>query len=99
VPISSHHKFGRDRDLSVLRRFVGEAGENGGALLVTGEAGVGKTALLNEVAAEARRAGTRVLRASGAEFDAALSFAGLGQFLAPAAGVRSCAGNATRTAV
>jgi predicted ATPase len=86
VPTSSHHIVGRDSDLSVLRRFVGEAGENGGALLLTGEAGVGKTALVNEIAAEARRGGTRVLRASGAEFEAALSFAGLGQLLAPALG-------------
>ena len=86
MPIPSHHVVGRESDRSVLRTFVGEAGENGRALLLTGEAGVGKTALLNEVAAGARRGGTRVLRASGAEFEAALSFAGLGQLLAPGLG-------------
>jgi hypothetical protein len=36
-----------------------------------------KSALLDEVAAQARRRGVRVLRASGSEFEASLSFAGL----------------------
>jgi DNA-binding CsgD family transcriptional regulator len=77
---------GRERDVSVFQAFVAEAGENGGAILVTGEAGVGKTALLNRVAAEARRRGALVLRASGAEFEAGLSFAGLSQLLQPLLG-------------
>jgi predicted ATPase len=63
-----------------------EAADDGGALLVTGDAGVGKTALLNVVAGEVRRGGSRVLRAAGAEFEAALSFAGLGQLLQPVLG-------------
>ena len=63
-----------------------EAAEDGGALLVTGDAGVGKTALLNAVAGEARRGGARVLRAAATEFEAALSFAVLGQLLQPVLG-------------
>ena len=86
MPISPHQLVGRDRDVSLLRSFVVEAAEDGGALLVTGDAGVGKTALLNKVAGEARRGGARVLRAAGAEFEAALSFAGLGQLLQPVLG-------------
>jgi predicted ATPase len=86
VPISPQQIVGRERDLSVLRTFVAQAAEIGGALLLTGDAGVGKTALLNEVAADARRGGTRVLRAAGAEFEAALSFAGLNQLLGPVLG-------------
>ena len=65
---------------------MAEAVEDGGALLLTGEAGAGKTALLNVVAADARREGALVLRAAGAEFDAALSFAGLSELLQPILG-------------
>lgn len=86
MSISPHHFVGRDRDVSLLRSFVAEAAEDGGALLVTGEPGVGKSALLNVVAGDARRGGARVLRASGAEFEAALSFAGLSQLLQPVLG-------------
>ena len=65
---------------------MAEAAEDGGSLLLTGDAGVGKSALLNAVATEARRRGTRVLRVAGMEFEAALSFAGLSQLLGPVLG-------------
>ena len=83
VKPSAHPLFGREQDVSFLRAFVDGAAEDGGALLLTGDAGVGKSALLNLVASEARRDGMRVLRAAGAEFEAWLSFAGLNQLLHP----------------
>jgi AAA ATPase domain len=86
LPVLPQRLVGRERDVSFLRSFVADAAENGGALLLMGDAGVGRTALLNVVAAEARRGGARVLRAAGAEFEAALSFAGLSQLLAPVLG-------------
>ena len=86
MPLLSHRLVGRDRDVSFLRSFVAEAAEDGGALLVTGEPGIGKSALLSVVAGDARRDGLRVLRAAGAEFEAALSFGGLSQFLGPVLG-------------
>lgn len=52
-------------------------------MLLSGEAGGGKTALLDVGAAYAVGAGTRVLRATGAEFEANVSFAGLNQLLHP----------------
>jgi len=52
-----------------------------GALLLSGAAGMGKTALLADAAASAD--GLRVLRATGAEAEAELPFAGLHQLLAP----------------
>ena len=52
---------GREGDVAALDAFVETAGEDGGAVLVTGNAGVGKTALVNVVAAEARRRGVAVL--------------------------------------
>ena len=58
---------------------------DGGALLVTGEPGVGKTALLR-AAADAASADTRVIRAAGAEFEAETSFTGLNQVLLPLLG-------------
>lgn len=76
---------GRDRELAALREFVDNARADGGALVVVGEAGVGKTALLEAVAAAAAVTGTRILRASGVEFEAEVSFAGLHQLLSPIA--------------
>src|SRR5690348_17106105 len=83
---SPHSLVGRDRDLAFVRAFLAEAAEQGGALLITGDAGVGKSVVLDRVAADCRRAGVQVLRATGAEFDAALSFSGLSQLLQPVLG-------------
>jgi DNA-binding CsgD family transcriptional regulator len=100
---SSRSLVGRDRDLEFLRSFVEEASEQGGAMLVTGDAGVGKSALLDRVATECRRAGAQVLRATGAEFEAALSFSGLSHLLQPVLGrldaLGELHGQALRTAL
>jgi len=86
--VSSPHEvatllFGRDKDLEVLHAFVGQSSADGGALVLSGAPGVGKTVLLEAVAAHSADAGLRVLRAAGAEFEADLSFAGLNQVLHP----------------
>jgi len=60
--------IGRDNDLEYITAFVDQATVSGGALLLSGEAGVGKTVLLDAAAAHAETAGSRVLRAAGAEF-------------------------------
>ena len=52
-------------------------------LLVTGEAGIGKTVLLAEAAERARLAGMRVLTVTGRESESRLAFAGLHQLLRP----------------
>jgi DNA-binding CsgD family transcriptional regulator len=54
---------------------------SGGALVVRGEPGVGKTALLGF--ARGRAGGMRVIEAQGVEAEAELPFAGLSQLLAP----------------
>ncbi|MFG3206646.1 AAA family ATPase [Streptomyces sp. NPDC048192] len=74
---------GRLREIGLLRDFLRQTGVNGGALLLSGEAGVGKTALLETTADAARAAGTTVLRVTGTEFEAEVSFAGLNQALFP----------------
>ncbi|MFK4066200.1 AAA family ATPase [Streptomyces sp. NPDC029674] len=57
--------LGRDDVLRAVRGQLGRAGRGqGGLLLVTGEAGIGKTALTGCAVHEARRAGMAVLRGS-----------------------------------
>ena len=71
--------FGRGDDLAVIDSFLDQAATGGGALLLSGEPGVGKTVLLNAAARTAAAKGMRVLRVVGAEFEADLSFSGLHQ--------------------
>ena len=84
---SSHDRatvlFGRDDDLGLLHAFVERASSAGDALVLSGAPGVGKTVLLEAVAAHSADAGLLVLRGAGAEFEADLSFAGLNQVLHP----------------
>ncbi|MGN9842020.1 helix-turn-helix transcriptional regulator [Nonomuraea sp. H19] len=75
--------LGRLQELAFLRRFTSEVGVTGGALLLSGDPGVGKTTLLDAAAASARTSGMTVLRVAGAEFEAEISFAGLNQALFP----------------
>ncbi|MEH1058356.1 AAA family ATPase [Micromonospora sp. CPCC 206171] len=74
---------GRESDVASLHAFVDRAVSTGGALLLTGEAGVGKTALLESASQHAAETGTTVLTAAGAQFEADLSYAGLNQLLYP----------------
>ncbi len=76
--------IGRKSELAALQAVVdGAARGEGGALLVTGEPGIGKTALLEAAAGDSGTSVT-VLRASGRESDAALPFAVLAELLRPA---------------
>jgi DNA-binding CsgD family transcriptional regulator/tetratricopeptide (TPR) repeat protein len=74
---------GRDREVALLRAFLAGAATDGGCLILCGEPGVGKSALLAAATHEARSAGSRVLQAAGAEFEADLSFSALNQLLVP----------------
>ncbi|MET7518941.1 AAA family ATPase [Streptomyces sp. NPDC005480] len=74
---------GRDRDLAFIRSFFSNSAVQGAALLLAGEAGVGKTAVLDAVANGATLNGVRVLRAAGVQFEADISYAGLNQLLVP----------------
>ncbi|MGH3210490.1 MAG: AAA family ATPase, partial [Trebonia sp.] len=82
-PGQAERLTGRDEDLGLIRSFLADAARRGGALLLSGEPGVGKTALLEAAASAATAAGTRVVRAAGAEFEADVSFSGLNQLLLP----------------
>jgi DNA-binding CsgD family transcriptional regulator/tetratricopeptide (TPR) repeat protein len=74
---------GRDAELAQLDTALAEAAEHGGALFVTGAAGIGKTSLLDVAASDARSRGYKVLTVTGLESEADLPFAGLHQLLQP----------------
>jgi DNA-binding CsgD family transcriptional regulator/tetratricopeptide (TPR) repeat protein len=75
--------LGRENELAVLHRFVRASSTDGATLLILGDPGVGKTALLQSAAHTAPATGSRLLRASGVEFEADMSYAGLNQVLLP----------------
>jgi DNA-binding CsgD family transcriptional regulator len=69
--------------VALIDSFLVESAIGGGALLLTGGPGVGKTILLDFAAEAAKAAGTRVLRGVGVEFEADVTYAGLHQILLP----------------
>lgn len=75
--------FGRDVELGRIARFLDRSQHIGDTRLVRGEPGVGKSALLAAAADMAHEAGMLVLRASGSEFEADVSYSGLNQLLLP----------------
>jgi hypothetical protein len=75
--------IGRDAGLARLRGLVDPVPQSSHVLLVTGEAGMGKTVLLADAAARARSADIRVLTVTGRESESRLASAGLHQLLPP----------------
>jgi DNA-binding CsgD family transcriptional regulator len=73
--------IGRAADLTAVRSFADRSAVAGGTLVVVGEPGVGKTALLNEAASGSESAGARILRATGVEFEGDVSYSGLNELL------------------
>ncbi len=76
--------IGREAGLARLRALVDPVPRASQVLLITGEAGMGKTVLLADAADRARPAGMRVLSVTGRESESKLAFAGLHQLLRPA---------------
>src|SRR6476646_8837320 len=74
---------GRAREFAILATLVDMLDERGAALVVRGEAGVGKSALLAAASAQARTRGMLVLTVTGAQAESLLPFAGLHQLLHP----------------
>jgi DNA-binding CsgD family transcriptional regulator len=70
--------YGREAEVASLDTLLdGAAGGGSGALVLCGEPGIGKTALLDATAARAGDLGMAVLRCRGVESEAELPFAGL----------------------
>ena len=74
---------GRIRELAELSEVVERFARVGGAFLLFGEAGVGKSVLLDAMAELASAADVRVLRARGVQFEADMPYSGLHQTLLP----------------
>jgi DNA-binding CsgD family transcriptional regulator len=74
--------IGRERELAAVSGFLEGHGPPS-ALLIGGEAGIGKTTLWRAGIEEAERVGFRVLACSGAESETQLSFAALRDLLDP----------------
>jgi DNA-binding CsgD family transcriptional regulator len=79
--------IGREDEMRRLDAMVDGLGGGGGALVISGDAGIGKSALLHHVSRRAEAAGTQILSAVGVESEAEFGFAGLHQLLAPILGL------------
>jgi AAA ATPase domain len=73
--------IGRDKELAAVRAFLDQIEDGPCALVLSGEAGIGKTILWEAGLDEARERGATVLTCRGAEAEASLSFAGLSELL------------------
>lgn len=74
---------GRDHELKVVREFVLRAAGDGDALVLYGEAGVGKTVLLEAAEEAAAASGVPVIRTVGIEVETDLAYAALYRLLTP----------------
>ena len=75
--------LGRDDELAQLYGLIDGIGQRGGALVVRGEAGIGKSALLQATAMRAGERAVTVVCATGVPSEARFAFAGLHQLLLP----------------
>src|ERR1700739_1815554 len=80
---SSGNLIGRKSELDQLVSRIGRLRAGSGALLIKGEAGIGKSALLERARDRATELGARALVAVGVESEAELAFAGMHQLLRP----------------
>ena len=76
--------IGREGELDCVEAFIDEVGGGPAALVLSGEAGIGKTVLWQIGVAEARRRLACVLTCRAVEAEAALSFAGLSELFGDA---------------
>ncbi|MGW3352718.1 helix-turn-helix transcriptional regulator [Nonomuraea rubra] len=90
--------FGRSAEIAAIEDVIGRArGGAGAALVLRGEAGVGKTALLDLAASWG--GDMRVLRTTGVEPESDLAFAALHQLLRPVVGLLDALPEPQRDAV
>ena len=75
--------LGRDAEIELLASLLDGIGTGGGALVLSGEPGIGKSRLLAVAAEFARERGLMVLSTTGVQSEAHLAFAGLHQLLRP----------------
>jgi predicted ATPase len=79
--------IGRDEELQRVQRFLEAVPAGSRALLITGEAGVGKTSLWQAAVGRAHAAGMRAIAARPSEAETSFAYAALGDLLGPHPGV------------
>ena len=75
--------LGRDQELAHLYGMIDRIEARGDALVVRGEAGIGKSALLASAGERAREQGATVVTTTGTQSETLLAFGGLHQLLLP----------------
>ena len=75
--------FGREAELRHIYDLIDGAPRAGAALVIRGDPGIGKSALLDRATERARELGFRVLTATGVPSEAQIAFAALDQLLRP----------------
>ncbi len=74
---------GRERELAVIDGLLARLDEGGGAMLLRGAAGIGKSALLEEAQQRASERGITILKTAGVPSERQMAFAGLHRLLRP----------------
>ncbi|MGW2196766.1 ATP-binding protein [Streptosporangium sp. NPDC001682] len=82
VLVTPHALVGRDAELRDLLALLDGLKEGGGALVLSGAAGVGKSALLGAATTEAAARGARVLTVTGVPAEGQVPYEGLRRLLA-----------------
>ena len=82
-PVATQLLYGREAELAALRGLIETVEDGGSAVIVRGDAGIGKSTLLAAAQSDAGSAGMEVLNAAGVQSEAQLPFAGLHQLLRP----------------
>jgi DNA-binding CsgD family transcriptional regulator len=75
--------IGRDEEVARVDALLDGVRDRGGALVIRGEPGIGKSALLDRAHGRASSLGARTLTTVGVESESELAFAGLHQLLGP----------------
>src|SRR5271169_807098 len=75
--------IGRNDEVARVDALLDRVRDRGGALVIRGEPGIGKSALLDRARGRASSLGARTLATVGVESESELAFAGLHQLLGP----------------
>src|SRR6202162_2598814 len=82
-PEATGELIGRNDEVARVDALLDRIRDRGGALVIRGEPGVGKSALLDGARGRASSLGARTLATVGVESESELAFAGLHQLLGP----------------
>ena len=85
-PDATGELIGRNDELARVDAVLERVRDRGGALVIRGEPGIGKSALLDRARGRASALGARMLATVGVESESELAFAGLHQLLRPIGG-------------